>query len=300
MSYLANPPVTREARTPNLWYWDTLKKALAYKIDEDTYHYVDPERHHEILRTNVRKKKPTTDGRLIYVGDMISMPADGDLGSTLPPNIADAYNERHRFFHAQWNIQHTIAVANKMGLLWCGDPSGHVSPNTELWYAILYHDYVYVPGFKDNEEASAVFAENDLATFLQPRKPSCSQPFIPAVVSRIAQLIRSTAHHDWVYPQADYERMSFLDLDLCALGLPSAAFRAVDYLVWLEYRYLCAAVRPSGPRSLFRIKRREALTGIVRKGSVFHTTAFRDAFEEQARANLEEHYGVTVPSSVSS
>jgi len=58
--------------------------------------------------------------------------------------ILDRYNETHRFYH-NWNhIQYMLDLAEKRNIL-----------TDELHLAILFHDIIYDPKAKDNEEKSA-------------------------------------------------------------------------------------------------------------------------------------------------
>lgn len=57
--------------------------------------------------------------------------------------VKEAYSEPHRRWHTMKHINDMFA--------YCGDDISE-----ELFYAILWHDYIYIPGAKDNEEKSAL------------------------------------------------------------------------------------------------------------------------------------------------
>lgn len=59
-------------------------------------------------------------------------------------NILDRYDEPHRFYH-NWNhIQYMLDLAKKRNIL-----------TDDLYLAIIFHDIIYDPKAKDNEEKSA-------------------------------------------------------------------------------------------------------------------------------------------------
>lgn len=76
----------------------------------------------------------------------------------------------------------------------------------ELSLAVLFHDFVYDPALKDNEEQSAIVAVKSLRQLNLPEE----------AINRIDALIRATKTHQPVpgNPDSTY----FLDADLAVLG----------------------------------------------------------------------------------
>ena len=70
-----------------------------------------------------------------------------------------------------------------------------------------------------------------------------------------------------------------LDVDLAILGAPPALFDAYEQQIGREYQAV--------PPAAFRRNRRRILQGFVDRPRIYHTAAFRDTREAQARANLQ-------------
>lgn len=60
------------------------------------------------------------------------------------PNILLRYDELHRFYHNWYHIEYMLLKAQEQGIL-----------SDELLLAIVFHDIIYNPKLKDNEEKSA-------------------------------------------------------------------------------------------------------------------------------------------------
>jgi predicted metal-dependent HD superfamily phosphohydrolase len=141
------------------------------------------------------------------------------------------------------------------------------SPATRdlLEMALWFHDAVYHPRASDNEERSALWAEQALASAGLPA---------PAV-DEIVRLVRLTRQHG---PAADETGRLMCDIDLSILGRPNEAFDEYERRVRAEYAWV--------PEPAFRQGRTRILEGLLRRDPLFQTETFRRRFESAARANL--------------
>jgi hypothetical protein len=96
------------------------------------------------------------------------------------------------------------------------------------------------------------------------------------VVGRITNMIRATKSH--VAEDPDTQLM--LDIDLGILGQSRDVFEAYDRAIRKE----CARI----PEEQYRSARADVLRGFLERTAIFHLDEFRDAFESQARRNIED------------
>lgn len=137
-----------------------------------------------------------------------------------------------------------------------------------LVLATWYHDAIYDPRTPANEEASAILAIADLT----------EADVTPAVVARVAQLVRSTADH---YCDADdTEAALFLDADLAVLGSPSARYRRYVADVRTEYAHV--------PNDQWRVGRTAVLDHFLQRSFLYLRPENRDRLESRARENLQD------------
>lgn len=131
--------------------------------------------------------------------------------------------------------------------------------------ALWYHDAVYDPRAKDNEERSAAWAERALVGL----------GVAPRVAAEVARLVRLTGHAE---PATDEAGRLVCDIDLSVLGLPPAEFDAYDAAIRTEYAWV--------PEAEFREGRRRVLRALLARDPLYGTDRFRRRYEEPARANL--------------
>ena len=136
-----------------------------------------------------------------------------------------------------------------------------------LRWAILWHDAVYDPGLNRNEERSAELAARELTR--------CGVD--AEDVAEVSRLIRITERH-----RAEPEdRMAALlvSIDLAILGSDRGRYREYVGDVRKEYAHV--------PDPMWQAGRSAVLRRILEVDPLYPDTRFRDAFEEQARLNME-------------
>jgi predicted metal-dependent HD superfamily phosphohydrolase len=130
----------------------------------------------------------------------------------------------------------------------------------------VYHDAVYNPLKKDNEEKSAVFAEERMK-FINVPSP---------VIERCKNHILVTKSHR---ESADPDTNIFTDADLSILGQ--------DWETYLEY---CRQVRKEYsiyPDMMYNPGRKKALEHFLQMERIFKTDAFFEKYEVKAKENIK-------------
>lgn len=167
-----------------------------------------------------------------------------------------AYAEAARHYHG---LEHVIDCLREVDRVGAG-------PIVEL--ALWYHDVVYEPGGVDCEERSA---EALLADARELAIPS-------DVAGAAAEAVRATAHVNARSIATTPETDLVLDIDLSILGRDALRFMDYEYAVEEEY----AAV----PTPQFRRGRARVLAALLARPFIYRTEAFRERYEQAARAQL--------------
>jgi predicted metal-dependent HD superfamily phosphohydrolase len=135
-----------------------------------------------------------------------------------------------------------------------------------LVFAIVYHDAVYNALKRDNEEKSAVLAEERMK-FINAPSP---------VTERCKEHIRATKSHR---ESTDPDTNLFTDADLSILGQ--------DWEIYLEY---CRQVRKEYsiyPDLMYNPGRKKALDHFLQMERIFKTNAFFEKYELKAKENMK-------------
>jgi predicted metal-dependent HD superfamily phosphohydrolase len=185
--------------------------------------------------------------------------AAGAAGDPEPEwrSLSDRYEEPHRAYHTLSHIAHCLDELDSAR----GLAADAVAVEMALWY----HDAVYDPRAKDNEQRSAGLAAQAAAVM------GLSAGF----GDRVAGLILVSTHRA---PAEDPDPRLFADIDLSILGQPEAAFDEYERQVRLEYSWV--------PEPAFRAGRSAILRSFLQRPSIYGTGFFRGKYEAAARRNL--------------
>ena len=161
------------------------------------------------------------------------------------------YQEPHRHYHS---LEHIAAMLH----------AGRTFPlgNVETM-AIWFHDAIYDPRSKTNEEDSAALAGRRL------RDAGWQQPDIDLV----QRIVLDTKRHEPSCPEA----AAVLDLDLMSLALPWPEFTRNTEAIRREFAHVAEVDFAAGRRAFF--------TTMLQRERLFYTP-FGDALEPLARENL--------------
>jgi predicted metal-dependent HD superfamily phosphohydrolase len=172
--------------------------------------------------------------------------------------LVRAYSEPHRAYHNLRHIDDCLRLFDDVQRL-------ALRP-IELEMALWFHDVVYSPRAKDNEERSAEWARG-----------VCRRArFAPEFEAGVATLILATRHDA---PPSTPDAGLVVDIDLSVLGRPPAEFDAYEAAIREEFRWV--------PDLLFRPGRAKVLQSFLARPAIYTSDFFRDRYERQARANLE-------------
>jgi predicted metal-dependent HD superfamily phosphohydrolase len=179
-------------------------------------------------------------------------------GATVFGDLILRHSEPQRRYHGQG---HLCALFYLMAL-----HAPHIAPGASPRLAIWWHDAIYDPQARDNEERSADLAGTHLAELGAPA----------ALIQTTANLILMTRNH-WSGPSAgdgDY----FLDADIAILGAPPQVYDRYASDVRQEYAW--------APDPVWRTGRSAFLQSALARPRFFRTDAFETAYGQQARINM--------------
>ena len=170
-----------------------------------------------------------------------------------------AYAEPHRHYHDQRHLDECLAEL--------GDVRGlDERERLLLKWAILWHDAVYEPGRRGNEQRSADLARRELTR--------CGIPERDA--EEVARLIRATETHR-VDP-GDRLGALMVSIDLAILGADEGRYREYSADVRGEYSHV--------PDPLWRTGRSLVLERLLAAEPLYPDAGFRSRLEKQARENI--------------
>jgi predicted metal-dependent HD superfamily phosphohydrolase len=170
--------------------------------------------------------------------------------------LAKAYGEAHRAYHSASHVAACLSLLDEVAA-----PS-EARDAVEL--ALWFHDAVYDPKAKDNEEESARWAERSLGAAGAPK----------ALARRVGALVRATARHE---PQDDDEAL-VVDVDLGILGASRRDYARFEAAIRREYAFV--------PDEAFREGRGAVLRRFLQRRPLFHRPELRARLEARARENL--------------
>ena len=179
-----------------------------------------------------------------------SLTAAADLPRTVLNDLVARHTEPHRRYHDLEHLHELVAWFDALD--W--------NAPRDVARAMLFHDAVYQPTAKDNEDRSAQLA---LAA-------GCSE--------RVATWIRLTALHGQAL-EVERDAAWFLDADMAILAAEPERFDR--YMDEVE-----AAFAPFVPAFLFRMGRRRFLKKLL-DHPIFLSDRFRSRLEARARANIQ-------------
>jgi predicted metal-dependent HD superfamily phosphohydrolase len=199
--------------------------------------------------------QPDLADRLLRSWDAL-LPGSQALGVEL----VGRYDHATRHYH---DLRHLREVLDRIELL----ARQHGDDVTDaLLFAAWFHDSVYDMRRTDNEEESARFAEDGLA----------SHGVAAAVVAEVARLVRITATHQ---PQpGDTQAETLCDADLAILAADPGRYAEYVRGVRAEYHRVRDAE--------FSRRRAEVLVDLLDREHLFSTPAGRTWWEDRARKNL--------------
>ena len=181
-------------------------------------------------------------------------------------DLVTAYSSVGRFYHTLEHIQHILETIEQMrrhsstqAVVAINFPAIQLAP----WF----HDVIYDPRAKDNEEKSAEYAVASLSQFEIPR----------TTVERVKTLILNTKTHQ-AQPD-DIDSKILLDSDLAILGASELEYRAYAKAIRQEYSWVSD--------KLYQVTRKQVLQDFLRRKRIYFTEQLFLSLEVRYRRNLQ-------------
>lgn len=171
--------------------------------------------------------------------------------------LAIAYAETHRAYHTARHIEECLSLLD--------DVRDLADNSAEVECALWFHDAIYKPMSKSNEELSAQWASDFL-----------NRVGVPAEsIGRIREHITATRHLRGELPG---DSALVVDIDLAIMGAEPARYDEFERDVRIEYRWV--------PGPIYRRKRAEILQSFLDRPRIYHAGPLFARFEVGARTNL--------------
>ncbi|EQA44957.1 hypothetical protein LEP1GSC050_2483 [Leptospira broomii serovar Hurstbridge str. 5399] len=167
------------------------------------------------------------------------------------------YSESHRHYHT---LTHLKSFLDRLKTV-----RTRIQDWDSMLFAMFYHDIIYDPKDFQNEENSALLAEERLNRINAPR----------LLIFKVKDLILATKMHR---AQDDPDIRYFLDCDLSILGAEKSEYQQYARSIRNEYKEYSDEEYSSG--------RKKVLEYFLRMERIFTSREFFETLEKQARANL--------------
>lgn len=231
--------------------------------------YVPAPVYQEVIKHYAGKDFIAAWNALFHSGaDLKAYVKRGDNGWDAVRSLIDRYSEPHRAYHNLTHILDCIDELNEFDHQYKDDLTGipglPALDRSKLVLAIWYHDAIYDPKAKDNEEKSA-----EIFT-LEAQSAGMSSE----AVRDIGDMILATKSHVSEHPNTSI----LLDIDLSILGRDPVTFAEYDAQIRAEYDFV--------PRLIYYPKRYEIMQGFLKRPRLFITDYFHKKYDAQARTNL--------------
>jgi predicted metal-dependent HD superfamily phosphohydrolase len=171
-------------------------------------------------------------------------------------DLVNRYSEPGRFYHSWSHVDHCLVEFDRA--------AGRIGQPDAVELALWFHDAVFVPGARDNEQRSA-----DL--LCKWGEGLFSAPFI----AKVYELILLTTHRQ---PPEPGDESYLLDIDLSSFGLEWPDFLRDTLLVRKEQAHV--------PDTVYYPSHAKFLQMLLGRPHIFYTDFFRERYEESARRNI--------------
>jgi predicted metal-dependent HD superfamily phosphohydrolase len=185
---------------------------------------------------------------------------------TVFAELVAAYSSVDRFYHTLKHIQQvleTIAEIQKQ----TSQPTAQTINFPAIQLAAWFHDVIYEPHCKDNEEKSVVYAKDILTQFKLPVN----------TIQLVQDLILNTKNHQAL--PTDLHSHIFLDSDLAILGASQLDYQVYSKAIRQEYSWL--------NNQLYRCGRKQVLQQFLQRQRIYFTQYMFTKLETRARLNLQ-------------
>lgn len=193
----------------------------------------------------------------------------------IPAPLLDAlrarYTEPQRAYHSWDHIEALLRHYRR----W----EAHFHRPVPVLWALYWHDAIYDPQAKDNEEQSAVLLEQEARGNLSAEDTAFA-----------ASIVRATTAHkvpDQLGAKDKEDTALFLDLDLSILGAPIHVYDRYETDIRKEYAFV--------PIEAYRAGRGAILKGFLARERLYLTDLAHAEWDAPARANLKRAIAALSP-----
>lgn len=193
------------------------------------------------------------------------------IPAALLAGLRTRYAEPQRYYHSWQHIEALLRHYHRWHT--------HFHRQVPVLWALYWHDAIYDPQAKDNEEQSAVLLERDGHGHL---------PTDDIVLA--ATIIRATTAHkvpDGLGAGDAADTALFLDLDLSILGAPVHIYDRYEADIRKEYAFV--------PEAAFRAGRGAILKTFLARERLYLTDIAHEEWDVSARANLKRAIAALAP-----
>jgi predicted metal-dependent HD superfamily phosphohydrolase len=193
--------------------------------------------------------------RLYSLLSTVGSNKDSNVLHLIGTHLIDLYNLPYRPYHNISHIEHCLKELDSY------------DKNRAVELAIFYHDAIYDPKAKNNEEMCANRAAYDLCVMQVPKK----------IIEKIQRLIIVTKHS--TYPNELYQDKLIVDVDLSILGQDEKTYRRYYIEIREEYSHVSDYGYAKG-RIAF-------LKKLLERPTIYQMDFFIRKYEQAARDNIE-------------
>jgi predicted metal-dependent HD superfamily phosphohydrolase len=173
--------------------------------------------------------------------------------------LVHMYSSPGRVYHILEHIQAMLA--------WIDRLRDNALDLPTLQLACWFHDSIYDPSARDNEEQSATYAQRVLSDFALP----------PTTIAAVSQMILNTKTH-WT-EESNTDCHILLDADLAILGAPVLDYDSYAQAIRQEYSWIAEASYKTG--------RRQVLQAFLQRKRIYWTELVYSSLEGKARENIQ-------------
>ncbi|WP_422106384.1 hypothetical protein [Winogradskyella sp.] len=175
--------------------------------------------------------------------------------------IVKHYSGKNRYYHNLSHIQNMLSQAENF--------KDSIFDFDILLFAIWYHDIIYKPTKKNNEEKSGILAKKRLKSLSIGEKRTIN----------VLKLISSTKNHNVILSKNE-DNAYLLDFDLAILGTDWETYKNYTQNIRKEYWIY--------PDFMYKSGRKKVLQHFLKRDTLYFTETYITRFEKQARKNLKK------------
>jgi pantetheine-phosphate adenylyltransferase len=190
------------------------------------------------------------------------IPDGGLLGEKLFDAVVAAYSDPRRHYHNLEHLEHVLSELDRV--------RSQMKNPRAVYLAAFFHDFAYLPNYKENEERSVDFSRAALISLALGQE----------LTEEVAAHVLTTKKHD---PDERYpDSIWLIQADLAILGAEWPVYEKYFRGIREEY---CRVAGYSEEE--FRAGRLAALERLEAKQPLFAAEPFNSFYEARARANIE-------------